>query len=146
MACTNCTQTTASITGFVPANCTEPTSCFLDAGCVVYTGPALNCADIATNDALDTILQKIDPLLCAATGDYSTYNTFCLAPITTQKEFVESISEFVCDLRDEFDEFTGTTFAGFETDIGESDIEKLSITSHNSAKVVSYSLHFNFSL
>lgn len=115
MACTNCTQTTASITGFIPATCTDLPSCFLDAGCVVYTGPALNCSEIATNDALDTILQKIDPLLCAATGDYSTYNTFCLAPITTQQQFVESISEFVCDLRDDFDTFVGTTYATFVT-------------------------------
>lgn len=105
MACSNCTQTTASITGFVPSNCTDLPSCFLDAGCVVYTGPALSCSDIATNDNLETILQKIDPLLCAATGDYSTYNTFCLAPITTQKQFVESISEFVCNINDDFEQF-----------------------------------------
>lgn len=115
MACTNCTQTTASITGFIPANCTDIPSCFLDAGCVFYTGPALNCSGIATNDGLDTILQKIDPLLCAATGDYSTYNTYCLAPITTQKQFVESISNFVCTLRDDFDTFVGTTYATFTT-------------------------------
>lgn len=115
MACTNCIQTTASITGFVPANCSEPASCFLDAGCVVYTGPALNCSEIATNDALDTILQKIDPLLCAATGDYSTYNTYCLAPIATQQEFVESISNFVCTLREEYDEFVDTTYAANQT-------------------------------
>lgn len=113
MACTNCTQTTASITGFVPASCADVPSCFLDAGCVFYTGPALNCSGIATNDGLDTILQKMDPLLCAVTGDYSTYNTFCLAPITTQKQFVETISEFVCTLRDDFDTFEGTTYATF---------------------------------
>lgn len=105
MACTNCNQTTASITGFVPANCTDIASCFLDAGCVYYTGPALNCSGIATNDALDIILQKIDPLLCSATGDYSTYNTYCLAPIATQQEFVESISSFVCNISDDFEAF-----------------------------------------
>lgn len=116
MACTNCTQTTSSITGFVPATCTDLPSCFLDAGCVVYTGPALSCSEIATNDALDTILQKIDPLLCAATGDYSTYNTFCLAPITTQKQFVESISAFVCDLNDNFEAFE-TAYAADQTTI-----------------------------
>lgn len=115
MACTNCTQTTASITGFVPANCTEPASCFLDAACVFYTGPALSCSAIATNDNLQSILQKIDPLLCAATGDYSTYNTYCLAPITTQKQFVESISNFVCTLRDDYDTFISTTYSSFTT-------------------------------
>ncbi len=117
MSCTDCTQTTATITGFVPANCQDQTPCYLDAGCVYYTGPALNCAGINTNDALDVILQKIDPLLCAATGDYSTYNTYCLAPITTQKEFVESISNFVCTLRDDFDTFTGTTYVNDQTTV-----------------------------
>lgn len=117
MSCTNCSQTTASITGFVPANCTEPNSCGLDAGCVIYSGPALNCAEIATGDSLDVILQKIDPLLCSATGDYSTYNTFCLAPITTQEQFVESISAFVCDLRSDFDDFISTTFPNYQADV-----------------------------
>lgn len=113
MACTNCTQTTATITGFIPSTCTDSATCAMDAGCIIYTGPNLSCSSINTNDALDTILQKIDPLLCAATGDYSTYNTFCLAPITTQKEFVESISNYVCTLRDDFDTFVGTTYATY---------------------------------
>lgn len=117
MACTNCVQTTATITGFVPANCTSTNPCALDAACVIYTGPALECSGIETNDDLQTILQKIDPLLCAATGDYSQYNTFCLAPISTQQQFVESISEFVCDLRDEFDTFVDTTFPAYQTTI-----------------------------
>jgi len=117
MACTNCIQTTATVTGFVPANCTSTTPCALDAACVIYTGPALECSGIETNDDLQTILQKIDPLLCASTGDYSQYNTFCLAPISTQQEFVESISAFVCDLRDEFDTFVDTTFPAYQTTI-----------------------------
>ena len=117
MACTNCTQSTASITGFIPANCSEPASCFQDAGCVVYTGPALSCSGIATNSNLETILQTIDPLLCASTGDYSTYNTYCLAPITTQKQFVETISNFVCTLRDDFDEFVDTTYVADQSSI-----------------------------
>jgi len=110
MACTNCTQSSPSITGFLPNTCLETNPCFLDAGCVVYTGPALNCSAIATNDALDIILQKIDPLLCAATGDYSTYNTYCLAPITTQKQFVETISNYVCTLNTTVTTFIGTTY------------------------------------
>lgn len=115
MACTNCTQSVPVITGFIPSSCMSLPSCGLDASCVVYTGPALSCSGIATNDTLDAILQKIDPLLCAATGDYSTYNTFCLAPISTQQEFVESISDFVCTLRDDFDTFTGTTFPDYQS-------------------------------
>src|SRR5258708_1798727 len=98
MPCINCIQTTAGITGFSPSNCTSLPSCALNANCVIYSGPNLQCSGIVTNDALDIILQKIDPLLCSASGDYSGYNTYCLAPITTQKQFVESISNYVCTL------------------------------------------------
>jgi len=63
------------------------------------------------------MLQKIDPLLCQASGDYSSYNTFCLAPISTQKEFVESISDFVCTLNDTFVTFTGTTFPAYQASV-----------------------------
>lgn len=114
MGCTNCIQTTAQISGFIPANCRSINPCFLDSKCVVYNGPDLTCSGINTNDNLETILQKIDPLLCSASGDYSSYNTFCLAPITTQKEFVESISDFVCTLRSDFDTFTGTTYPTYQ--------------------------------
>lgn len=114
MPCTNCSQTTATITGFNPANCADTSApCAVDAGCIYYTGPNLTCADIETNETLDSILQKIDPLLCSATGDYSTYNTFCLAPISTQKQFVESISELTCDLNLSYTTFTGTTFPAY---------------------------------
>lgn len=118
MPCTNCNQTTATISGFTPANCVDGSStCFVDAGCIFYTGPNLSCSGINTNDALDVILQKISPLLCAATGDYSEYNTFCLAPIATQQEFVESISEFVCDTRTDLDTFLDTTFPAYQTSV-----------------------------
>lgn len=117
MACTNCTQTTATITGFIPADCASINPCFLDAGCVYYTGPNLACSGIATNTALDVILQTIDPLLCAATGDYSTYNTYCLAPITTQKQFVESISNYVCTLNTTVTTFIGTTFPAYQATV-----------------------------
>src|ERR1041385_932057 len=59
----------------------------------------------------------MDPLLCAATGDYSTYNTYCLAPINTQQEFVESISNFVCTLRDDLNTFTETTFPAYQATV-----------------------------
>jgi hypothetical protein len=86
----------------------------MDASNVIYTGPNLQCSGILTDDALDIILQKIDPLLCAASGDYSTYNTFCLAPITTQQQFVETISNFVCTLNSAFGTFTETTFPAYQ--------------------------------
>lgn len=110
MACTNCNQTNPSVTGFIPSSCMDLPSCFLDAGCVFYTGPNLNCSGINTMDGLDTILQKISPLLCAATGDYSTYNTYCLAPIATQQQFVETISNQFCNLRTSFVDFQALTY------------------------------------
>lgn len=117
MPCTNCIQTTGFVTGYNPAACTSIPDCYVNAGCVVYTGPALNCSGIATNDPLDIMLQKIDPLLCASTGDYSTYNTYCLAPISTQKQFVESISNYVCTLNTSFNTFTNTTFPAYQTTV-----------------------------
>jgi hypothetical protein len=116
MPCTNCNQTTATISGFIPANCSDTSNpCFTDASCIYYTGPNLTCSTITTNDSLDVILQKIDPLLCAATGNYSEYNTYCLAPIATQQQFVESISQFVCDTRTDLDTFIDTTFPAYQT-------------------------------
>jgi len=117
MACVNCIQTTASITGFSPTNCVSQPGCAVNASCITYTGPALSCSGIATYDTLDIILQKIDPLLCASSGDYSTYNTYCLAPISTQKQFVESISNYVCTLNTNFTTFTGTTFPAYQTSV-----------------------------
>lgn len=117
MSCSSCTQTTATITGFNPAGCISPSGCGTDASCVIYNGPPLTCSGIDTTDTLNIILQKIDPLLCSASGDYSTYNTFCLSPITTQKQFVESISNFVCILNSAFNTFTGTTFPNYQTTV-----------------------------
>lgn len=117
MACTNCIQTTASITGFSPSNCVSLPSCALNASCVIYGGPNLQCSGILTNDALDIILQKIDPLLCSAGGDYSGYNTYCLAPISTQQQFVESISNFICLINGELSTFTGVTFPAYQTTV-----------------------------
>lgn len=117
MACSNCGQSTTTVQGFIPANCQETSTCFMEASCVVYTGPNLSCSGITTNTQLDTILQTIDPLLCAATGDYSTYNTYCLAPITTQKQFVESISNYVCTLNSTVTTFTGTTFPAYQSTV-----------------------------
>lgn len=119
MNCTTCQQTTAVVTGYNPASCTTCASgtCFTDASCVVYTGPNLPCSSINTNDALDVSLQKIDGLLCAATSNYSSYNTYCLAPITTQQQFVETISNYVCTLNTNFNTFVNTTFVNYQNSV-----------------------------
>jgi hypothetical protein len=119
MSCTSCQQTTATITGYNPASCQTCASgtCSIDASCIIYTGPNLPCSSIITNDAMDVALQKIDALLCASTGDYSSYNVGCLAPISTQQQFVESISAFTCTLSTSFNTFVTTTFSNYQASV-----------------------------
>ena len=88
-----------------------------DAKCVVYTGAALPCSGIATNDNLEVAIQKIDEQICSIIGNYATYNTYCLAPITTQQQFVETISQRYCQLRDEYDFFINTTFVNYQAQV-----------------------------
>lgn len=79
--------------------------------CIYYPGPALTCIGSLTNDRLSSILQKIDAKLCSISPDsYSTYNTYCLAPTNTEKEFVEKISQQFCTLRADFNTFTTSTY------------------------------------
>lgn len=101
--CVDCGQTGCQGTG--------------DAKCVFYTGPALPCSGIATNDNLEVALQKVEEQICSVIGNYATYNTYCLAPITTQQEFVESISLAYCTLRAEYDFFINTTFVNYAAQV-----------------------------
>lgn len=111
--CTSCTQSSPFSTGFLPASCTS-TLGQTNTDNVVYTGPVLSCSNILPNDTLTAILQKIDPLLCAAGGDYSQYNTACLAPIANVQQFVESISAFVCNTQTQLTNFTSVTFVNYQ--------------------------------
>lgn len=121
MPCTTCNESVITVQGiqtFSQGCCDPCSSCksgaVVDSTCVLYTGPALPCTAIATNSNLEDILVAFDQALCAAVGDYSTYNVGCLAPITTQQEFVEAISDFVCQTRTDLDTFTGTTFPNYQ--------------------------------
>lgn len=119
MACTNCTDN--QNTGFYPntsgcVNCPSPCpdGCDpKDASCILYTGAPLNCVGTPSNTNLEVILQNIDSKLCSATGDFSGFNFYCLinqGPINTEKQFVEKISQFVCETRTALDTFTNTTY------------------------------------
>lgn len=88
-----------------------------DSKCTFYTAGNLPCSGILTKDSIELALQKIDTALCASTGNYSTYNTFCLAPITTQQEFVEKISQYVCTQTDNFNNFTTIAFPSFQDSV-----------------------------
>lgn len=92
----------------------------LNAKCVYYAGPNLVCSDIESGDTIEVALQKIDAQLCAVTGDYSLYNTDCLSEITTittEQQFVETISSYVCDLSGDLDTFINTTFTNYQTTV-----------------------------
>lgn len=106
---------------------TYPTSCIpnecgnglLSSKCVYYAGPNLPCSGINSNDSIELSLQKIDTQICEITGNYGDYNTYCLAPIETQQEFVETISNYVCTTRTMLNTFTGTTFINYQDEVND---------------------------
>lgn len=118
MACKSCTESSyrTAFYGPYPA-CNQQIACtgdcpngVIDAACVAYTGPQLVNLGLNTNICLETILQKIDEQLAATTGNYAGYNVACLAPVVTQKQFVEKISQFVCNTQDQLNDFINNTF------------------------------------
>lgn len=125
MACTSCNSSGPLVVGGISqilstitsactnSQCASPQ----DAKCTFYTGGNLTCSTINTNDSLELALQKIDTLLCASAANYSTYNTHCLAPISTQQQFVEAISSYVCATQASLTTFTGTTFPAYQSTV-----------------------------
>lgn len=125
MSCINCNNNNPSqvysLQTTYPSNCI-PSECggtLLSSKCVYYAGPNLPCSGINSNDSIELTLQKIDEQICEVIGDYASYNTYCLAPINNQEEFVEKICEFVCETRTDFDHFTETTFTEYQTEIND---------------------------
>jgi len=118
--CTDCNSSNISLTGtWFPGSPCASTDCGgneISAACVIYNGPNLECSSVETLDNLEIALQKIDEQICAIIGDYSTYNMHCLpdwweAAITTQEDFVDAITDYVCTLNDLVDTFINTTYA-----------------------------------
>jgi hypothetical protein len=89
----------------------------VDASGVTYTGPNLSCSGILSGDTLQTALSKIDAQICSSLGNIGSYNTACLAPITTWQQFVESISNLACTTDSDFATFVSTTFPNYQTSI-----------------------------
>ena len=88
-----------------------------DASNVVYSGPPLVCTSILSGDTLDNILGKINSVVCTSIGDFSTFNTACLAPIITLQQFVETISAFVCATQTSLTNFTTATFPSYQSEV-----------------------------
>lgn len=103
--------------------------------CVFYSGPNLSCSGIETNDSVELALQKIDEQICAVIGDYSVYNFNCLPTwfgdaITTEAQFVDAITGYACEIVTTLEQFTGTTFPSFQSDVDDrfDDIEVPALT------------------
>lgn len=140
MSCGNSSPVTAyTAQYFYNPNCTDcDENCggnSLTSTCVFYTGPALSCSGIATDDSLETALQKIDTQICSAIGDYSTYQFNCLVDywgsnITQESVFVDAITEYTCATQSSLTTFTDTTFPAYTTDTNNrlTDIEVPQIT------------------
>lgn len=129
MPCTNCSQSGSSLSFdmqcFFNSGCPgcADNDCgnnIQNAHCVIYTGPNLPCSGIETNDSVELALQKIDEQICSVLGDYSTYQFHCLEEffgdsITTEADFVSSITDYACTLRADFETFTDVTFVNYQT-------------------------------
>lgn len=116
--CTNCDPNT-SVTNYIFPYNSPCTNCdqgecpngIAPASCLYYDGPALNCIGSDTNERLNLLFQKIDAKLCTVAGNlFPSYNTYCLAPANTEKEFVEKISQRFCTLENSYQTFTTSTF------------------------------------
>lgn len=118
MPCNNCSPS-YPVASYVFSGTAPCTNCDGDCpqgihptSCVYNDGPALLCIGAAENERLDSILNKIDAILCETGGGnpYPGYNTYCLGSMADQQNFVETISEQFCTLQSSYDTFTGTTF------------------------------------
>jgi hypothetical protein len=88
-----------------------------DTSCIVYSGPQLNCSGILSGMNLSQILGQIDSQLCNSIGNISSFNTACLAPISTLQQFIETISPYVCNTQSQVTTFIGTTFPAYQTTV-----------------------------
>lgn len=124
MSCSNCNDTPINIpinpVSIFTTSCSENPD-LIDIKSYNYQGVNLPCSNIFTGNNMETVIQKIDAKLCGVIGDFSEYNMGCInsgaEPILTQQQFVEAISAFTCDLRDDFDEFVDITFDGYKTSV-----------------------------
>ena len=79
-----------------------------DSSCIKYTGPLLQCIGSSAGDTIEDILIKVDASVCTSQGDYSGYDMACLTEnetLNSQKEFVEAISQYVCDTQNQLDNY-----------------------------------------
>jgi len=120
MPCSSCGNTTPlvfDVQTFLNQSCSGNSQCF-PAGNVCYSGPNLVCSGILTNDTLDDALTKIDEILCSSAQNYTAYQMNCLpayvgAPIETEADFVDAITDYACGIRVDLDTFLDTTYPAY---------------------------------
>jgi hypothetical protein len=88
-----------------------------DSSTIIYTGPNLSCSGILTNDTVQTALGKIDAQICTSLGNISTYNSHCIAPITTWQQFVEASTAYFCTTQTSLTTFTTGVFPAYQTTV-----------------------------
>lgn len=87
----------------------------MDSTLVIYTGLPLASISVSPNQDLETILGSINTAVNGVSGapSYTSYNLQCLRPtytINTTQQFAESVADFICELRSDFETFTDTTY------------------------------------
>lgn len=116
MACQQCQNTGTPchhnlITSCSPLNITKGIN--YDASCIFYTGAKLTCSDIDPNTDLQTLLQAFDTKLCTSNStDFSLYDLACLDEdivITTEQQWVEAVSERLCEAEAAIESLSDTT-------------------------------------
>jgi hypothetical protein len=125
MSCNSCNNTPLyylyNINPCVTNSCSSGSNS--DSSTVIYTGPNLPSIGIDSNDNLQSALGSINTAVGEIEGiDWTEFDYFCLdeeTGITTAQEFVETISEFVCDLSSAFTTFSEETYVEAIEDLQE---------------------------
>ena len=118
MACTACTPPDPSSYSnpyrpclSTPSQCCEQT----DATCIIYTGPALTCLSLPSGSNLQEFIQAADEVICQSGFVWGDYDTHCIknpddSDVSSMQEFVEDVTSFICDFKEEYDTFVETTY------------------------------------
>lgn len=113
--CTSPTPISYEIQYFHSDQCAP---CSSSTGCdCTYQGANLTCSGIVTGDTLEQAFIKIDSQICNATGDYSSYQYNCLTPVSTEAEFVDMITDYVCTMNTALGAFTNSAYITYQTSV-----------------------------
>lgn len=66
--------------------------------------------EVSLTEIIKAIDDKIGELASGSPVDWNSYDTNCLAPITSQKDFVEKSSLELCNLKESYTTFTTSTY------------------------------------